>query len=223
MTQAYNFYSKYITADNVIFHPEKKDKIPIFKANLLFEDCLINFKDLFQDFVNNKELCDFLDNYIIEYQKGNSYDIFKEADFTIEINSSNKQLLKVFNFIHWIKQMFIMYCRFNFEYILGLSMELNICEVIKEFLKRKSYLINSAMKLDKDFENINIIVNFLNDIRNSLHPNSSTDLEANKNKKYQCDTNELILPNNTKFTLFNLFYKCIYVLYLERLKTIKFK
>ena len=42
LTQAYNFYSKYITADNVIFHPEKKDKIPIFKANLLFEDCLIN-------------------------------------------------------------------------------------------------------------------------------------------------------------------------------------
>lgn len=66
--ETYDFYSKYFTVDNVINHPEKKEQIKLLlKENLFFEESLINFKELFQDFSNNKELIDFVNKYIIEY------------------------------------------------------------------------------------------------------------------------------------------------------------
>ena len=42
LIHTYNYYSKYITFENIILHPEKNAQIKILREKLTFEDALIN-------------------------------------------------------------------------------------------------------------------------------------------------------------------------------------
>ena len=74
LIHTYNYYSKTINVENIILNPEKKVKIKILREKLKFEEILINFIDLFQDFVNNEELSDFVNSKIIKYQYEELFD-----------------------------------------------------------------------------------------------------------------------------------------------------
>ena len=225
--ETYDFYSKYFTVDNVINHPEKKEQIKLLlKENLFFEESLINFKELFQDFSNNKELIDFVNKYIIEYHPEHLDYLYTYNNFDIKINNSH--LSKVIHFILWISHIFQKFCILNYEYINCLFNNVDINEIEAESLKKKTQLVLLASRINRDFENINNIINSLTNLNNTQNPvpkNSNTDLRANKNEKDEKNefdnkddkfTNKNT-SNNNKFTLYNLLNKCIYDSYLNKL------
>ena len=224
--ETYDFYSKYFTVDNVINHPEKKEQIKLLlKENLFFEESLINFKELFQDFSNNKELIDFVNKYIIEYHPEHLDYLYTYNNFDIKINNSH--LSKVIHFILWISHIFQKFCILNYEYINCLFNNVDINEIEAESLKKKTQLVLLASRINRDFENINNIINSLTNLNNTQNPvpkNSNTDLRANKNEKDEKNefdnkddkfTNKNT-SNNNKFTLYNLLNKCIYDSYLNK-------
>ena len=225
--ETYDFYSKYFTVDNVINHPEKKEQIKLLlKENLFFEESLINFKELFQDFSNNKELIDFVNKYIIEYHPEHLDYLYTYNNSDIKINNSH--LSKVIHFILWISHIFQKFCILNYEYINCLFNNVDINEIVAESLKKKTQLVLLASRINRDFENINNIINSLTNLNNTQNPvpkNSNTDLRANKNEKDEKNefdnkddkfTNKNT-SNNNKFTLYNLLNKCIYDSYLNKL------
>ena len=56
----YNFYSKYVTPEYILDPYNNDRKIAILKEKMIYEDCLINFKQLFNDFIKNKEYINFI-------------------------------------------------------------------------------------------------------------------------------------------------------------------
>ena len=94
-------------------------------------------------------------------------------------------------------------------------------------MKKKTQLVLLASRINRDFENINNIINSLTNTNNTQNPvpkNSNTDLRANKNEKDEKnefdnkdDNTNKNTSNNNKFTLYNLLNKCIYDSYLNKL------
>ena len=231
LIHTYNYYSKTINVENIILNPEKKVKIKILREKLKFEQNLINFTDLFQDFVNNEELSDFVNSKIIKYQYEELFDIYDDNNFHIDDICDNKYLSEVISFILWVNFIFILYCKFNYEYIQGLFNNINEEELLSEYISKKNDLINCALLINSTYDNANIIINFLSifkkidddylsDGRLSLC--SSTDSESNLEQNSHFDEKKysdmIISPN--KFTLYNLFLKSIEKYYTSKLAQI---
>ena len=230
LIHTYNYYSKTINVENIILNPEKKVKIKILREKLKFEQNLINFADLFEDFVNNEELSDFVNDKIIKYQYEELFDIYND-DFHTDDICDNKYLSEVISFILWVNYIFILYCKFNYEYIKGLFNNINEEELLSEYISKKNDLINCALLINSTYDNANIIINFLSifkkidddylsDGRLSLC--SSTDSESNLEQNSHFDEKKyydmIISPN--KFTLYNLFLKSIEKYYTSKLAQI---
>lgn len=233
LVHTYNFYSKYITIDNVIMHESNKP-IKILREKLLFEESLIKFPELLTDYVNNKNLFDFV-NYFIFNSDYNKIDyIYMHNPSFINDNCENSHLRQIFNFILWVIHLFIMYCTFNYETVNGLYTYIDNAEFMQEFLAKKNDLYNCALLINSTFENINIIINFLKiykDIYDVLNKNtylslsnySSSDSESNIQNNQQINmkdyVNKIISPIG-KFTLYNLFLKIIDDLYIKKINSI---
>ena len=237
LVHTYNFYSKYITIDNVIIHPESKQPIKILRERLLFEDSLIKFPELFANYVNNKALFGFVNNYISknDYEKINI--IYTSNPSFINDNCQNSHLKQIFNFILWIIHLFMMYCTLNFEIVNGLYDNIDNAEFTNEFLAKKNDLYNCALLINSTFENINIIVNCLkiykdiyDEYKNkngntyfSLSNCSSADSESNIPNKPKTNMKEYIdkiISPKGKFTLYDLFLKIIDNLYIKKINSI---
>ena len=238
LLHTYNFYSKYITFENIILKEHKQ--IKILRERLLFEDSLINFNELFEDFVNNKMLFDFVNIYILNYDYEKMDNIYINNPSYINDNCNNNHLKQIFNFILWIIHLFTMYCILNFEIVNGLYDIIGNAEFMEEFLAKKNDLINCALLINSTFENINIIINFLkiykdisdsykNKIGNvntnlSISNCSSADSESKISNNTQMNMKEYIdkiISPKDKFTLYNLFLKMIDDLYIKKLSSIK--
>ena len=233
LIHTYNYYSKYITFENIILHPEKNAQIKILREKLTFEDALINFSDLFRDFVNNKELNDFVNSKIITYKYEDLYNIYKEDNFHTKDICENNYLNDIFSFILWVNSIFIMYCKFNYEYIKGLFNNIDDEELLSEFISKKNDLINCALLINSTYDNVNIIINFLyifkmmNDDffssgQLSLSLCSSTESESNISQSKHFDEKKYydIIISPDKFTLYNLFLNSIERYYSSQLKLI---
>ena len=237
LIHTYNFYSKYITFENVILNNDKNSQIKILREKLSFENCIINFKSLFQDYVNNKSLCAFVNNDIIQYKYENLDKMYIDDTFLININCQNNELNDIFIFLLWINHMFILYCQFNYGYIKGLIDNMDDEELLTEFITKKNDLINCALLINSTFDNVNIVINLLNIFKEifdsyikeshnlkylSLSQCSSTDSESNVKQENQTDVkkyyNKIISPFN-KFLLYNLFLKSIDNYYTKKLES----
>ena len=237
LVHTFNYYSKYITFENVILNNDKKTQIKILRERLNFESCIINFYILFPDYVNNKRLCDFVKEDIINYRYENLDKMYINEDFHT-IKSSNNELNDIFTFLLWINHMFILYCQFNYAYIKGLIDNIDDEELLTEFITKKNDLINCAMLINSTFDNVNIVVNLLNIYKEiydshkkeshnsqylSLSQCSSADSETNTKQENQIDVkkyyNKIISPLN-KFLLYNLFFKSIDNYYTKKLEAI---
>ena len=247
LLNTYNFYSKYITVEDIILHKNEKHKpIRILRERLLFEENLINFYQMYSDYINNKGFCDYVNDYIFKYKYKEMDDIYKKCIHNFNFYCDNSSLQQIFNFIFWIIHMFIMYVNLNYEIVKGLFDEIdNNEELISEFLSKKSDLYNCGLLINSTFENVNIIINYLkmfkdfddkirskNDSGNnnkyqSISNCSSADSESNLIEKEEEIntkefTNKIISPEG-KFTLYNFFLKIIDDLFIKKLKNIKNK
>ena len=110
LVSTYNFYAKQINIDNQILHKEKEGKIKILRENLIFEDCLINFSKIFNEFCFNNYINDFVNENIINYRYENLLNIYK-INFNNKIVGNNSQLKDIINCILWISNILILYCK----------------------------------------------------------------------------------------------------------------
>ena len=232
LIHTYHYYSKYINFENLILHPENKCKVKILREKLKFEESLIKFKDLFCDFVNNKEIADLVNNIIIKYKYKDLFDIYNKTNlYNKYVNiCKNKQFSEILSFILWVNNIFISYCEFNFQFIKGLNNNLDDEELLLEFISKKNDLINCALLINSTYENVNIIINFLSIFYNiykeynkgeqkSLSSGSTDDSDSNLKDNNQIYTNKYNnkIISTDKFTLYNLFLKSIEEFYTSKL------
>jgi len=229
---AYNFYSKYATPEYILDKNNNDGKIKILKEKMHYEDCLINFKQLFYNFINNKQYINFINN-IVNYELKYLDELFPnllQNNTFFNTNDNNNRIIK---FIIWICHSMKLYSEINFEYVNDLNNIENEHEILTLYLKKKNELINVALLIDSAFDNINIIVNLLSIYKNILDDYKEKYLKVKKlsfgslhlfnldPKDAQEYKNKIIF--SPKFSLFNLFDKIIHFNYIDKLSHVKAK
>jgi hypothetical protein len=104
--------------------------------------------------------------------------------------NSNKKLNNIIYFIFWTNYCFIMYTIYIYETIIRFEDEKDETEYLKQFSKTYSEYINTALLVNSNFQNINIIINYLNEY---LIGNGQENKDGKKNK--------------AKFSLYDLYLK----------------
>ena len=157
------YYSKYINKDYI--NKEGKDcEIKLLRNNLFFEEELKNFYGQYKA-INSCH------DYKIILEAINSYDFQKLDNFYEKVNKNGSEINTIINFILWINKIFISYCM----YILN---SVNIFEddatgrmYLEEYIDKYTNFVNSILLVNANFQNVNIIINFLNYF--ILHKNDS--------------------------------------------------
>ena len=234
LIHTYNFYSKYFTPEFVLDPNNDKGKIVILRERLIFEDHLINFKNLFGDYINNKEYIDFINN-VFKYEFEILDKIYLNQDDIGNYFKTNEQNNNIIKFILFVNHLFIMYATINCEYLIGLleNQETEEHELFNEYVSKKNDLINCALLINSNFENVNIIVNLLvvyKEIFESYEKkylNGQNTTNNNKQEfhldKKDSDQYKSKIIFSEKFTLYKLFLKIINQYYTERLTSIRQK
>lgn len=175
----YDHYDNYINTDYLICKNGQKNVIKFMKENLPFEDELSNFKDIYNEFSNNPEYRNIL-NMILRYD-------FESLDLIYEkvMISGNKKINKIVYFILWSVRSFIFFIIYNYESTIRFEKDKDETVFLTQFNKAYNNYINAALLTDSNFENINIIINYLDKFLNG----------NNQDKK------------EGKFSLYQLYFK----------------
>jgi len=234
LIHTYNFYSKYITPELILNKNETNGKIKILREKLIYEEYLINFKELFYDYINNENYKHFIIN-VCKYNIEVLVELYncKDQDKTnFKVNEQNNNIIK---FIVWISNIFILYTQINNEYIRGLLENENTDEqeLISEFISKKNDLENCGLLINSQFENVNIIVNMLSIYRKIYDSYSDKYLKSHKSfdfftPEFRLDKSDSvqyksIIIFSKKFSLYKLFLKIIDKYYTKNLPQIKEK
>jgi len=175
----YDHYDNYINTDYLICKNGQKNVIKFMKENLPFEDELSNFKDIYNEFSNNPDYRNIL-NMILRYD-------FESLDLIYEkiMISGNKKINKIVYFILWSVRSFIFFIIYNYESTIRFEKDKDETVFLTQFNKAYNNYINAALLTDSNFENINIIINYLDQFLNG----------NNQDKK------------EGKFSLYQLYFK----------------
>ena len=181
----YNHYNKYINNKYLTCQNGRPSEIKILKKRLPFEDELLNFKNIYDEFAFNDEYKNIL-KMIISYDIENLNMVYEE----MKKNSNKNKMNNIFYFILWSSYCFFLYTIYIYETIMRFEDEKDETEFLNQFTKNYSEYINTALMMNSNFQNLNIIINFLNKylIENNQENKNS------KNKK-------------VKFSLYDLYLK----------------
>ena len=106
------------------------------------------------------------------------------------VKKNSKNMNNIIYFIFWSNYCFIMYTIYIYETIVRFEGEKDETQFLNQFTKNYSEYINTALLVNSNFQNVNIIINYLNKY---LIGNS----QENKNSK----------RNKVKFSLYDLYLK----------------
>ena len=180
----FSHYNKYINNNYLSCENGRQSRIKIMRKGLPFEDELLRFKNVYDEVALNAEYKNIL-NMIIRYDFENLNLVFQ----TVKKNS-NKKINRIIYFILWSNYCFIMYTIYIYETIIRFEGEKDETEFLNQFSKNYSDYINTALLVNSNFQNINIIINYLNEY---LIGNSQENKTGEKNKE--------------KFSLYDLYLK----------------
>jgi hypothetical protein len=171
----YNYYDKFINNDFLLGENDSKNVIKFLRKDLPFEDELSNFRNIYNEFSNNSEYRNIL-NMILSYD-------FENLDLLYEqiMKNGNKNINKIIFFVLWSIRCFIFYIIYNYECIIRFDKEKDETKFLRQFNKAYNNYINAALLTDSNFENINIIINYLNRFLNG----KNQDKNVNKFSLYQ--------------------------------------
>ena len=217
-TCTYNYYGKYISKEYMLsdVNKNKGDKknsevseIKILKEGLYFEEELKNFKNTFNEFMNNKEYKEIL-SLAIKYDFNNLDCKYKNMNN----NNSNNEYNNIIYLLLWINHLFILYSDFVYYYIINYNNDSDEKTLLIEFVHKHNDIINCALLLNSNFDNINLIINNyiiyyslfddLNDkkIHLNLSPTSSDASTCSSSSETKSDIIE-------RFSLYKLFFAII--------------
>ena len=147
----YNYYNKYIN-EEYINKKGKECEIKILRKGLFFEKELENFFDVYDE-INS------CDNYKEILEAINCYDFDKLDNFYEKVNKN--RINNIIYFILWTNRIFKLYCM----YILN---SVNIFEddkigkiYLEEYIDKYNNYVNSILLVNSNFENVNLIINYL--------------------------------------------------------------
>ena len=215
----YNYYGKYITNEYMAKDPQKekkeiqnekvekneekkekgqknnetedkkenknKDEIQILREGLYFEKELKDFRLVFNKLVNNI----YYINIIINTVKYN----YEYIDFIYSKNNKCKN--KIINLLLWITHSFILYSNFIYKYITSFDDKTDEKTILNEFVKKHNEIINCALLLNSNFENINIIINQFIIHYSNYKPNDKNNL--NLVRQSQTSSEEFTNPTSS--------------------------
>ena len=181
----YNHYNKYINNNYLTCQNGRTSEIKILQKRISFEDELLNFKNIYDEFASNNEYKNIL-KMIISYDFENLNLIYEE----MKKNSNKKNINNIIYFILWSSYCFILYTIFIYETIIRFENEKDETEFLNQFTKNYSDYINIALMTNSNFQNVNIIINFLNKY---LIENNQENKKSKKSK--------------VKFSLYDLYLK----------------
>jgi hypothetical protein len=165
----YNYYDKYINSDYLFGENGSKNVIKSLRKDLPFQDELTNFRNIYNEFSNNSEYRNIL-NMILSYD-------FENLDLVYEqiMKNGNKNMNKIINFVLWSIRSFIFYIIYNYESVIRFDKDKDEDEFLIKFNKAYNSYINAALLTDSNFENINIIINYLDKFLNGNNQDKNVD------------------------------------------------
>ena len=151
----YNFYGKYIN-NNYINNNGLNSNVSILREALPYENELKSFINTYNDIIGNEE-------YKLIIERMIYYD-FEELDKLYEkvcINGINN-INNIIFFILWSNRCLIIYCMYIYETISIYEDDKNETKFLEEYNNLYNNYINSCLSINSNFQNINVIVNYLN-------------------------------------------------------------
>ena len=152
----YNYYRHFIN-DNYINNHGNGYEIKILRENSFFENelkCFINIYDEILSKDNNRNLLNLIINYDFE-KLDNYYENIIKNNMASNINN-------IIFFVLWCNKGFILYCNEILETINRYNNDEDESKYLETFNTKYNNYINTALLINNNFENVNIIINFLN-------------------------------------------------------------
>ena len=152
-----NHYNKYINENGFI---QQSNNDFILKKGLFFENELINFNTNLNFIQKNNYLKGILKK-IINYDYENLNDIYLNNNKDNNLYNNNE----VIKFMLWLNYTVFYFAKFVYSYINIYSIsnnDNNKNKFLSEFISKHNDFINFSLLINDHFNNINIIINYLN-------------------------------------------------------------
>ena len=150
-----NYYGHFINNNYIQNRGMNCKEIKILRENLPFEYELKNFINVYFEIKKNKEYKDVIDN-IINYNFENLEKIYENAK-----NNVNK-INKIIYFLLWLNKSLIVYSVNTYESIIRFQNDKDCNTFLNDFNDNYNNFTNVSLLLNQNFQNINIIINYLN-------------------------------------------------------------
>ena len=150
-----NYYGHFINNNYIQNRGINCKEIKILRENLPFEYELKNFINVYLEIKKNKEYKDVIDN-IINYNFENLEKIYENAK-----NNVNK-INKIIYFLLWLNKSLIVYSVNTYESIIRFQNDKDCNTFLNDFNDNYNNFTNVSLLLNQNFQNINIIINYLN-------------------------------------------------------------
>lgn len=172
-----NHYNKYINENGFI---QQSNNDFILKRGLFFENELINFNTNLNFIQKNNYLKGILKK-IINYDYENLNDIYLNNNKDNNLYNNNE----VIKFMLWLNYTVFYFAKFVYSYINIYSIsnnDNNKNKFLSEFISKHNDFINFSLLINDHFNNINIIINYLNKF--ILLKNDTNNNNINNNNIY---------------------------------------
>ena len=151
-----NFYNKVINDDYIINNGKNEEEIKVLKNNLPYEEEFKDFFSVYKEIKSNDEYKDVI-KYIIKYDFEKIEQIFKNVK-----NNTNNKINKIIYFILWLNESLIMYSKYTYESIIKYENDKDEKKFLLDYINKYNDYINASLLIDSYFQNVNIIMNYLN-------------------------------------------------------------
>ena len=152
----YNYYGNYIN-EKYISQKGKNKEIKLLREGFPFEKELKEFINIYEEISENDDYKKIME-WIVSYD-------FEKMDEIFEKIQKNKihTVNNVIYFILWLNRTLIMYCMYIIESIIRYKDDIDVKKYLNEYTCKYTNYVNSCLLLNSNFENVNIIVNYIND------------------------------------------------------------
>ena len=170
-----NYYDKFFKKNNL--NGENLNfKIEPLRKELVFEEELANFQLEVYTYKENKNILKMILDYAYEdldqlYDSNYSFDINLDRDKDKKENKNDSKSKRKFNLIYffliWLNHTFILFTNLLYNYVIQFKESGSAKQIIISYSKTHSNLINFGLLINEKLNNVNIIINYIREERES--------------------------------------------------------
>ena len=170
-----NYYDKFFKK-NHLNGENSNIKIEPLRKELVFEEELANFQLEVYTYKENKNILKMILDYAYEdldqlYDSNYSFDINLDRDKDKKENKNDSKSKRKFNLIYffliWLNHTFILFTNLLYNYVIQFKESGSAKQIIISYSKTHSNLINFGLLINEKLNNVNIIINYIKEERES--------------------------------------------------------